>query len=69
MTNRERLREIDRLFGEILGTLDNSSSQCECCTGWRHRNLNDHHIVERVAAARKKMGGLAQSSAEWVDRE
>ena len=69
MTNRERLREIDRLFAEILGTLDNSSTPCACCTSIRYANINDHHITERVAAARKKIGGLGQSTnVEWIER-
>lgn len=67
-TNLERLREIERLCREILGTLDNSHAPCECCTGKRYRNWSDHCVAERVEAARAKMHGLAKGQGDWMQR-
>ena len=68
MTNRERLEAIDVLLGEILATLDTSSSVCPGCGGTKYHVYGDHNIAERFKATRAKWRKLAQSQAEWVER-
>ena len=70
MTNRERLTQVDGLLTEILASLDDSTSTCECCERETYNTYEDHCIAERFITTRKKWRRLLKDKRTdaWLER-